>query len=800
MIKSKNLFAVAFKDLNSIDQDVAGGKGGNLALLFQAGFPVPNGFIIKPNAFDNDELISKAWLEIKRHLTNLRKKNPDSQFVVRSSALMEDSLRASFAGEFETVLGNRTDDEIHKAIHVVRASRLKDRVKVYSKEKGLMDTHEMAVIVQQQVPADISGVLFSADPVTGNRMIMVGNYVTGYGEHLVSGERDAEKFIIERPKGRYNGPSSLKKHSKKLYKLAIRAEKVFAFPQDIEFCISGGKLFLLQSRSVSTLVGYDPVKGLWNASLIGDYLWSNVNMSEATPEVMTPSTWSFSEILLIEAETFVSDAECPVAGNICGRPYVNLSYFASSFGSLGMNFEKSLGQFEDTMGRMPELPRVPLFPYRLRTFIRHVPANIWLEFFGKKFIRKRYEFVASTPEKCQEIKERISTASTNDELISLYNEEIYPYFLHSCWTLRFIMKSAIPPTTKLRTKLLKLVGEEDANTLLSNLSGIEGQLASLGPLLGLSKVDEGELSPTQYMDKYGHRSSHETELSIPRPYEDPNWLNEKLEEYRKTPIKVKELLHRRHDKFKVAWEKLTKKHPKKANKIKKQITHVTQATIDREDVRSEYIRFWGIIREFLLKVAQLTNLGEGIFFLTKEEVLEVLKGNEFVRAFIPTRKDTYERYKELPPYPAFIIGRFDPLEWAKSPARRSDLYDSQGTSAISIDERADVVKGSAASMGRVEGYVRLLNSPDEGYLLQPGEILVTTTTNIGWSLLFPKAAGIVTDVGAILSHAAIVARELGIPAVVGCGDATMRLKTGNKVLVDGGRGIVEIKKPTNEDC
>nr|WP_255688202.1 PEP-utilizing enzyme [Tepidanaerobacter sp. GT38] len=103
-----------------------------------------------------------------------------------------------------------------------------------------------------------------------------------------------------------------------------------------------------------------------------------------------------------------------------------------------------------------------------------------------------------------------------------------------------------------------------------------------------------------------------------------------------------------------------------------------------------------------------------------------------------------------------------------------------------------MLKGFTGAAGKVEGIVRILNAPEEGEKLQPGEILVATTTNVGWTPLFPKAAAIITDIGAPLSHAAIVARELGIPAVVGCGNATLRLKTGDKVMVDGGQGIVHI--------
>jgi pyruvate,water dikinase len=113
--------------------------------------------------------------------------------------------------------------------------------------------------------------------------------------------------------------------------------------------------------------------------------------------------------------------------------------------------------------------------------------------------------------------------------------------------------------------------------------------------------------------------------------------------------------------------------------------------------------------------------------------------------------------------------------------------------APSVDS---VIKGQPGSAGRVEGIVQRIDSPDEGDRLQPGEILVTSTTNVGWTPLFPRAAAVVTDIGGSLSHAAIVARELGIPAVVGCGDATIRLKAGDRVRVDGSRGVVEILETT----
>jgi pyruvate,water dikinase len=214
----------------------------------------------------------------------------------------------------------------------------------------------------------------------------------------------------------------------------------------------------------------------------------------------------------------------------------------------------------------------------------------------------------------------------------------------------------------------------------------------------------------------------------------------------------------------------------------------------REDTRSEYARDRWVVRQFALRAGELTGLGDGIFFLSVAEMVDLLSGDGQAVDHIPLRRDTYERYKALPLYPPIIRGRFDPFQWAADPNRRSDLFDAQAslTSLAADPGRAGPIVGSPGSAGRVEGLVRRLERLDEGDQLQQGEILVTAQTNIGWTFLFPRSAAIVTDVGAPLSHAAIVARELGIPAVVGCGDATTRLRTGDRVRVDGGRGVVEI--------
>jgi pyruvate,water dikinase len=209
----------------------------------------------------------------------------------------------------------------------------------------------------------------------------------------------------------------------------------------------------------------------------------------------------------------------------------------------------------------------------------------------------------------------------------------------------------------------------------------------------------------------------------------------------------------------------------------------------REASRSETVRLLGVFRAFALQAGELTGLGEDVFFLFLEEVVERLTGDASVCDAIPVRREAHARYSALPPYPTLIRGRFDPVRWAADPNRRSDYYDAYAPVPTAASA---TITGFAGAAGVVEGIVRRIDGPEEGDRLQPGEVLVTVATNVGWTPLFPRVAAIVTDVGAPFSHAAVVARELGIPAVVGCGDATMRLRTGDRVIVHGGRGIVEI--------
>jgi phosphohistidine swiveling domain-containing protein len=315
-----------------------------------------------------------------------------------------------------------------------------------------------------------------------------------------------------------------------------------------------------------------------------------------------------------------------------------------------------------------------------------------------------------------------------------------------------------------------------------------GALASLGPLLGLAQVANGEIDADTYARQYGHRCPDEFEVSIPRPAEDPHWLDQQLAGFAATALKPAVLLARQQATREAAWQRLEQRYPKKAAALGEMLDHGRAVARGRENARSEVIRGFWALRIFILRAGLLTGLGDDLFFLSIEEIIALLRGDRKSLSTVSARRETYRRYRALPPYPSVICGAFDPFAWAADPNRRGDVFDATD----SIRPVSDTVTGFPGAAGVVDGLARVISSMAEGDQLRSGEILVTTVTNVGWTPLFPRAGAVVTDVGAPLSHAAIVARELGLPAVVGCGNATMRLRTGDHVRVDGGQGTVEV--------
>jgi phosphohistidine swiveling domain-containing protein len=522
----------------------------------------------------------------------------------------------------------------------------------------------------------------------------------------------------------------------------------------------------------------------WNTSLTGDYLWAR---QEPFPEVMTPSTWS------LWGHTYLATQVGGVQslGNIGGRLYLNISLPYSLLRKFGKSHQESADIFTLMTGPLPQGVEIPLIPVSILGLLRDVaPVAVKMALLQRKLRSNYDQIIATSPERCQDLRAQIQETAQKSDLVTLWNEQVHPMFTEFSLLQDAFNEDYRTPYMSLRARLTKLIGEADANALLSTLGGGSQQLSTIGPLVDLSRVARDEMSRQAYTTLYGHRHANENELAQPRPYEDPDWLDRQLAELRASGVDVQALLKRRAAEFELLWGNFEARYPRDAGRLGKAISAFNEAMHKREAIRSEYTRSVGVARALFLRAGELLGLGDDVFFLTKDELVDVLSGDDQAVAHIPARRERYETYSALPTYPGWIRGRFDPVQWASDPARRQDIFDAHAT--VPSASEGNTLRGYPGSAGSVEGLVRCVESLEQGDQLQPGEILVAVTTNVGWTPLFPRAAAVVTDIGAPLAHAAIVARELGIPAVVGCGNATARLKTGDRVRVDGGQGTVEI--------
>jgi pyruvate,water dikinase len=423
----------SFNEINDETIPLVGGKGGTLAKLFQSGYPVPDGFVILITAFNKEGLLPEAWEDVKNKITEL-KSGKSSAFAVRSSALSEDSGQTSFAGEFETVLGVQGEEEILEAIHTVWRSRQSERVKSYSEIHGLEGEHELAVIVQSLIDSNIAGVLFTVDPVTGKHT-MLGNYVQGLGDKLVSGEVDALDFTFNRTDGGYQGPKDLEPFSGELYKVALDLEKDLGVPQDIEWAVADNNLYILQSRPITTLNIHDSKKGYYNYSLLGDYLWNSTGMGENLPGIMKPSTWSVWKIFFFEILEWEIEG-LPAVGNIAGRPYVNTSLMLS-FASKVYGKKRAKKLLEPAFGKLPNAT-IPIVNISYRDVIRVIPKEIAWQMKVRKFTKEIPEFIKTNPGKCKTLIEEIKKSDTLSQLHLLWRDKIKPLFVQNSFMLKAI--------------------------------------------------------------------------------------------------------------------------------------------------------------------------------------------------------------------------------------------------------------------------------------------------------------------------------------------------------------------------
>jgi rifampicin phosphotransferase len=834
---------------------VVGGKGASLARLVRAGFRVPPGFHVTTSAYLDftrrgglHERVLAAMFVVdvsdpatldaaSARIGDLFAGQPmpastaaaiaeayaalgdDVPVAVRSSATAEDLPGLSAAGQHDTYLNVHGETAVLDAVKRCWASLWSARAIGYRARRGVEPGKvSIAVVVQQLVLAEAAGVLFTVNPVGGAREVVISaNW--GLGESVVAGDVTPDIAVVDRASGTLvsyqvgtketmtaanssatratDTPSDLRSapvlspaRAVELAQAGLAIEKLYGEPVDVEWALAGGELSVVQARPVTTADPSAATPGQqWNDSLGGDYLWSNGNLGEALPDVMTPATWSFVELLMARMPFPPSLPGYRGYGQIGGRFYVNVSMSISLEALIGISPRRFARLLGPILGKLPsagEIPRAQL--PRWKAIRLMVPWAAALQRRARASRKRMPQYLAGAPGRCERLRVEIRQTSDTAVLASLWPAKVRPLLEEASDMLAAAGTTGGTMLLSVPGKLASLVGEADAALLLSAQQAGGASLASLGPVVGLARLARGEIGRETFIRQYGHRGSHEIELSIPRPAEDPAWADGQLGAIGGTARDAGALLASQEAARAAAWERLKQDDPRKAAAARRLVARWAPAARDREAARSEVARSVWVARDWVRRAGKLTGHGDDLFFLALPETSSLLGGDSALLAQVPGRRAAYEAYRALPPYPALIRGRFDPVRWAADPNRRSDYYEERARPT----EPDDTITGFPGAAGVAEGTARVLRTPEDATQLGDGEILVTTVTNIGWTPIFPRAAAVVTDVGAPLSHAAIVARELGIPAVVGCGNATMRLRSGDRVRVDGSNGTVEV--------
>lgn len=481
--------------------------------------------------------------------------------------------------------------------------------------------------------------------------------------------------------------------------------------------------------------------------------------------------------------------------NVCGQAYMNISVMCSLLVSFGRSREKAYETVKDLVGVIPEGCEIPISPFDKKAFMRNLRKLLFPKDRSKLTKKQKHEMVADLHGISEVLMEQIKAIGSNAELMAFWDDVLQPKLNDGLASILAESGTSLVPLFSLRKKISEIAGEDMANRLLGGSLGI---IECMKPTLLLEDVASGRMSREEYIRECGHRSSDEMELMSPRPYEDPSFIDALLKDREAATSSLHEMLERQKASYEEALAEFKEKYPSRRKWIDKELAKFVRANDFREDIRSKGVRIFCVFRQYCLKAGELNGIGEDIFMLGYKEMFALLKGNKTAVSYIPARKKTFAGYLSYPGFPGVIIGRFDPDKWLADPDRRYDYYVSgrpSGCDRTSDSASASDVKGFAGAAGVVTGKVRVINDVSRIDELNDGEILVTRATNIGWTVAFHKVSAIVTDIGAPLSHAAIVAREFGIPAVVGCSNATTVLKTGDVVTVDGGEGTVTIVDP-----
>ncbi|MDQ0635147.1 phosphohistidine swiveling domain-containing protein [Arthrobacter pascens] len=741
----------AFPPLGEIAAEPAllGSKAATLNELAANGFRVPAGFVVTADALE------RLGPRLADELAAAADRTGPGPFAIRSSAAAEDLAGASYAGLYETFLNVKRDDLVDGITRCL-ASAAHGRVAAYQTalEGPGQSTPSakpgMAVLVQQMVQPLAAGVAFTANPLTGSRGETIITAVQGLGEALVAGSAIGEEWtvrartaICNRRTGTLNAAQALE-----VAGLARRVADRAGVPQDIEWAIgTDGVLFLLQARPMTALP--EPVD--WVAP--GKGLWArNFRLGEWLPDPMTPL---FEDWLLPRIEAGYLDGMKADAG--VQVPFRYASVNGWYFNAPPVPSPRVLaGVILKSRGRAPWL----LFNALFR--VSHNPAAAHRAVLHDLELKWRNELLPEYRELVRNSEQEVDSATPARvvELVdSLCNQAgIY------LWSLSIVGGSA----WKMESALARFWQKHLAGPLHGTAAGESGHQVLLS---GLGEIATAHVPHAVYSLDWYHPTAGEAVSGSNRQEPRPATTMSAAAGTQRAMAEA-------------AARNALKDHPGRLAQFNVLLGVAQHYAVLREEQALNLTLGWPVLRSCArrlgerLVAAQAIDQAADIHFLMRDEATAPVMN---YRSVVNSRRQTWQQQRSLAAPLTLgasprIIG--DPVARAVEAARTSH----------NLPEGA--VVGHPASTGRATGIVRVMSGPEEFDNFQEGEIIVARATAPGWTPLFSRAAAIVTDGGTLAAHASLIAREFGIPAVVGTGDATRRLRTGQRVTVDGGAGIV----------
>ncbi|MBI4346152.1 MAG: phosphoenolpyruvate synthase [Elusimicrobia bacterium] len=805
-----------------------GGKAGALAELGRAGFPVPEWFALAPEAFEAGRAAVEEALreELPRRLPGV------VRLAVRSSASDEDGARHSFAGQLESLL-NVEPDDAGAAVEKVWRSAFSERLAAYRREHRLGPGRPPAVILQRMLAPDAAGVAFGADPVSGRRAVAVVCAIQGTAEKLVAGEVDGQTFHVDRDgmivDRSGNGGAIDDKTVAEIAELARAAGRHFGRPQDIEWARAGGRLWLLQSRPVTTLAGRADPDGDLN-------VWDNSNIAESYNGVTTPLTFSFARRAYEEVyQQFCRVMGVPerriqanvpatfrrMLGLVRGRVYYNLISWYRVL-SLLPGFTVNRRFMEQMMGVKQGIPEPVLKDIqasaesvsKLRDAIDLAGTVIGAVRNYRALPKSREDFLRRVEGALRPPSVPFADLSA-DELARIYRRMerelltrwdaplVNDFFAMIFYGLLRQLCEGWCGEKNLQNDLLcgegGLISAEPARRVraMARLAADDRELidalidadAARVPSL-LATRPELDRMLRAYLAEFGERCLEELKLETQTLGDDPAVLWRAVGQLARggagasgSGIEV-ELRRKAEERARAA----LRGRPLKRLLFDWILKQARERVRDRENLRFERTRVFGRARLIFVELGkrlhalELLDEPRDVFYLTVEELfgqLDATAVSTDLKGLVRLRQTEFTRWR-TGPAPA------DRFETTGLVHQGNDLSPQAGVAAA---EAGDELRGLGCCPGVVRGRARVIVDP-RAAKLEPGEILVAPRTDPGWILLFPSAAAIVVEYGSLLSHSAIVARELGIPAVVSVAGVSKWAKTGDVLEVDGGAGIV----------